>query len=332
MKLLVTGHNGFIGTILSKELLDHNHEIIGFDREQGDLREPGLFRSYLEEARPDGVIHLAAQVGREFGERSLEFTIENNAIVTSFVANACGVENIPLCYVSTSEIYGDQGDIICDEYLGPFSVPHNLYGLTKRWGEEVAELYAPKDLIIIRPSMPYGPGVVPGKGKAALPNMLWQAHNNLKIPVHKGAERSWIWVGDLVRAFRMILECHWGNSPQLDWDYTPYTYNVGRDDAAISMLEVAQKACIIARAPFDLIEEIDAPKNQTIVKRLSTARLWDLGWEPEVEIDEGMSRVYEWVKQFDATGCRTEHSYSDPLWPRESPRESLTEVQGTDPS
>lgn len=127
-------------------------------------------------------------------------------------------------------------------------------------------------------------------------NFLWQAHHRMPITVHRGAERSWCWVADTVRGFRLILEASAKD------DLTPQIYNVGRDDDPIPMLRLARWACQLAGAPEDLIEEVDAPGRQTVVKRLSTDRLRGLGWSPTVELDEGLEKVYEWVRNFDKDG------------------------------
>ncbi len=82
-------------------------------------------------------------------------------------------------------------------------------------------------------------------------------------------------------------------------------YNVGRDDCPISMLELAYTACDLMDATHDLIHEVDPPERQTVVKRLSTERLRDLGWSPKVELDEGLPLVANWVRRFDSDGFCT---------------------------
>ena len=61
---------------------------------------------------------------------------------------------------------------------------------------------------------------------------------------------------------------------------------------------IAQKACTLTGAPFDLIQLVDPPAKKTMIKRLSTERLRALGWEPAVDLDEGMDILYEWIKEF----------------------------------
>lgn len=290
MKIAITGVNGFIGSWLKKELETHGHTVFGTDINSENpinLLDEDSFRNWISEIKPDVCYHLAAQVGRIFGERDVVHTVRHNAEMTTVVAKWCGELGIRLAYVSTSEVYGDQGDKSCDEY-GELKLPHNLYGVTKYWGEQSAQLFAPKNLVIIRLSMPYGPGVPPGKGRRAMDTMLWQAYHRLPLTVHIGAERSWCWVGDTVRALRLIIE-----QPNAG------IWNVGRDDDPRTMLEIAERACDMAGASRDLIKLIPAPSMQTVVKRLSTERIRQLGWTPTVEIEEGMSKVFEWVKRFD---------------------------------
>lgn len=297
MKVVITGSAGFLGQHLSHELEQAGHEVVGFDLQYSrfhDLRFPEIVDAlFRDHADADICIHLAAKVGRLFGEDDPMETITDNVGMTALVAQACGALGIRLAYASTSEVYGDNGETVCDEYDGPFSLPHNLYGISKWFGEDVCEHYAPDDLTIFRFSMPYGPGLPAGRGRAAIINMLHQALHRKQIPVHQGAERSWCYVTDTVRAVSAAL-----------FDTTPGVWNVGRDDAAVSMLTVAEIACELTGASRSLIEEVPAPKMQTVVKRLSTERIRALGWEPEVHLTEGMSRTLEWVRTLDESGAR----------------------------
>lgn len=287
-KILITGADGFIGRHLGKELTSHGHMVTGIDRRDGDLSDPGVARYLISRASPDVVCHLAAQVGRLFGEQDLSFTIKANAIVTGLVAQACDEMDARLVYASTSEVYGDQGNNVVYED-SPMDIPYNAYGLTKRWGEEICQLYAPIDLKILRLSMPYGPGLPPGKGRAAIINMLAQAHNKEEIIVHEGAERCWCWIGDTVAAARLVIEKGWGAA-----------YNIGRDDNRIGMIQVAQMALRIANPngdPLRGIKVIAAPANQVLVKRLNTDKIRALGWQPRVDLLEGMQLTYEEMKK-----------------------------------
>ena len=298
VKALITGDAGFIGRHLSLKLENHGYEVEGHDWPDGDLTRPGVFSTHLDACEPDLVIHLAAQVGRLFGEQDLTHTIQSNVTMTALLARACGERGVPVLYASSSEVYGDRGIYNCHE-AGDCMLPSNLYGLSKRVGEEVLQLYAPDGLRIVRLSMPAGPGAPPGVGRRALDTFLWQAHHRMPLTVHRGAERSWCHVADTVAGIRLVLE-----SGLRDYRHNRGhgIFNVGRDDKPVSMEALARMCCDIADAPYDLIEVVDPPKAQTVVKRLSTAKLRRLGWWPARELPEILADTYEWIQHFDADG------------------------------
>lgn len=296
MKALITGGAGFIGSHLTHALTCAGHQVIPIDRASTthprvDLLKPHAFTELVDYFQPDLVVHLAAQVGRLFGEDDVRNSVRSNTEMTATIAAECGRRNIRLAYASTSEVYGDRGDAVCSESDPLDVLPHNAYGLTKRQGEEFCRLYT-DDPVIFRLSMPYGPGVPPGRGRRALDTMLWQAHHGLSITVHAGAERSWCWVGDTVSGITTVLEDGEGGA-----------WNIGRDDVPVRMLDLARRCCVLSgRDPAELIDVVPAPAQQTVVKRLATDKLRSLGWAPTVELDEGLEVMLGWVRQFDREG------------------------------
>lgn len=302
MRILITGANGFIGSHLVPELVRAGHTVIETSMGDGDLRLEHTASDLIEYHRPEIVIHLAAQVGRIFGEDDLEHSITTNALATARVAQACYTYKASLVYCSTSEVYGDQGDALCIEG-GPEVVPHGMYGLSKRWGEEAARLYAPEDLQIVRLSMPYGPGLPAGRGRAALINFLWNASHNHPLTVHRGGKRSWCWIGDTVKGFRVVVERGERAISALDSERGTGVYNIGRDDNETLMVDVAKMACDLVGAPHSLIKEVDPPDNQTVIKRLSTKKLMNLGWKPEIDLIKGMQLTWDIMRtSYDING------------------------------
>lgn len=292
-KILVTGSEGFIGKNLVSKLKSIGYNVLGVDVNDKlnpiNILEINSFRNLVDEFKPNIIVHLAAAVGRVRCEDDIVETINKNANMSAIIANICGDRGIKLFYTSTSEIYGDFGEIVANEDTIP-KLPHNLYGLSKRWGEEVCKLYV-KNLCIIRPSMPYGPGCPPGRGRRAMDNMMWQAIYDMPIVTHIGSERSWCWIGDLIDAYVLLIEKN-----QIG------AFNVGRDDDYRSMVEIAKRACDLAGKDYSLIKMEEAPGNQTVVKRLSTKKLMDLGWSPKVSLDKGEKILFDWIKKFDKNG------------------------------
>ncbi|GIV03712.1 MAG: epimerase [Fimbriimonadales bacterium] len=289
MKALVLGGDGFIGSHLVHALEERGHDAIVIDIRRSpnhDLRLEGNVKRIFDEHRDaDVCVHLAAKVGRLFGEDNPMETVIDNVGITALVAKQCGKHQMRLAYASTSEVYGDNNETVCDEIAGPFRLPHNLYGISKLFGEDVCRHYAPESLTIWRISMPYGPGLPPGRGRAALPTFIWQAMQGQPISVHRGAERSWCYISDTVAGLIATLEHDSGG-----------VFNVGRDDVPLPLLEVARRACALVGASEELIREVDPPPMQTVVKRLATDRIRALGWTPNIDLDEGMKNVYEWLQ------------------------------------
>jgi len=180
-----------------------------------------------------------------------------------------------------------------------------MYGLSKLWGEEACRLYAPKGLAIARLNMPYGPpgaAPLPGEVKTSdavgprgynmLHTFLWQASHGMPITVHRGAERCMTWVGDAVRGLALVIESGYAG-----------TLNVCRDDDHVSVRELAILAVLLAdRQPESVIKETDLPAGVTPRKRLDSSALAALGWKPEVDLEEGMSRSMLHYSRFDREG------------------------------
>jgi len=279
VRVLVTGGRGFVGSHLVEELTRRGHDVGAVGRADGDLAETGVAERLLTEHAPEVVVHLAATVGRLPAERDPAEAVRQNVGATLLVARACAAAGARLAFGSTTEVYGPTGERPATEDDLP--APAGVYALSKRWGEEAALSTCP-DATLLRLSLPYGPGVVPGRGTGAIVNMLDQARRRMPIPAYRDAVRSWCWVGDVVRGIALVLETGQAGA-----------WNVGRDDDARALVEVARLACALTGAPVSLIEETDSPDPAAAVHRISTAKLRALGWEPEVDLEQGMRLTLE---------------------------------------
>lgn len=326
MRVLVTGHRGFIGKELFWDLAEHGHGVAGIDIVDGaiyDVTDPINVARAISHAEPDVVVHLAAEVGKLNCEQYSRLAIDTNVYGTLNVAERSAAAGVPLVFVSTSEVYGDRGvnwvdesDVIIDRdggFLDGGAIKTDslsgVYAMTKLWGEHVCQNYAPDGLKIIRPTMPYGPGVPPGPGRRALDNLVYQAMTGRPMVVHRGAARSWCWISDLVRGMCYVIERG-----------EPGVYNVGRDDDEVSMYLLANRiAKVVSDSSAGLIDgwadvfsidEVDPPARQTAIKRISCAKLRALGWEPKVSLDEGLGKMVEWMRQYIARERADDHSRS----------------------
>jgi dTDP-glucose 4,6-dehydratase len=277
--VLVTGASGFVGRALVEELRhgDRAYEVHLLERADGDLADAGVAKRAVGAVAPDAVVHAAARIGVVRCDEEPLLALRSNVLATVQVARAAAAHGARLAYVSTADVYGVAA--VADEETP--AAPESLYALTKRWGEQAAELYAPEGLIVARLANPYGPGLEPGQGKGALPSMLWQAECGERIPAYRGELRTWCWIGDVARAIRLVLEA--------DADGT---YNVGSDADPVTMTDAARIACDLTGAPHDLIDEVEPPPGR-VAPTISVERLRGLGWRPEVGLEDGLRLLLE---------------------------------------
>jgi nucleoside-diphosphate-sugar epimerase len=282
MKVLVTGASGFVGRALVEELrhADGAYEVHPLGRAEGDLADPGVAKGTLAETRPDIVVHAAARIGVLRCHDAPELAVRSNVLATALLARAAAAQGVRLVYLSTCDVYGSAA--AADEETP--AAPESLYALTKLWGEQAAALYAPEGLTILRLANPYGPGVDAGEAKGAVPTMLRQAEAREPIPVFRGEARSFCWIGDAVRAIRLVLES--GEEG---------TFNIGVDGEAVALVDVARVACELTGAPHELIEEVEPPPGR-VMTRIATERIRALGWRAEVSLDEGMRMLLESIR------------------------------------
>ncbi len=151
--ILVTGVNGQLGYDVIKELKKRNIECIGTTRKELDITNYNEVSKYIEELKPECVIHCAAYTAVDKAEDEEEICTKVNVYGTENIAKVCRRINAKMIYISSDYIFDGAGDKPheIDETPNPLSV----YGSSKYNGELKVKSYL-KKYFIVRTSWVFG--------------------------------------------------------------------------------------------------------------------------------------------------------------------------------
>jgi nucleoside-diphosphate-sugar epimerase len=327
MKTVVTGGNGFIGSHLVKMLLgdgrdvviassflpreDHLMEMgVKAERRNVDLRDYRDAQAAIEGA--DSVFHLAARIGNLMylhGTQTAELTsLQTNLSIDTNVFRACfdaGVKKI--VYASSCAVYPmdrqvttgavfKESDLPLSPSFDPTVLkpgvinPDGGYGWAKLMGEIQLWWARRTDIGIARIFSAYGENEPLGERAHAMGDLIQRAILNQGgdfVVYGDGKQtRDFLYVTDCARAL-IKLEEKAGNPP--------VTANIGSGQA-VSIGSLARRIVGLSGKKFHVV--FDRTKPVGPVSRsadMSKAKVL-LGWEPQISLDEGLRRTYDWVE------------------------------------
>jgi dTDP-4-dehydrorhamnose reductase len=144
MKILLTGKNGQVGFALHKKLSTLG-DIIATDRETLDLLNPNAVEAFIDQIKPDMIIHPAAYTAVDQAESEPDLAYKTNVVATQILTKKAKQLNIPLIYFSTDYVFDGlkKEPYLEDDPIHPLSV----YGKTKAEGEGAVRQH-PKHIIL----------------------------------------------------------------------------------------------------------------------------------------------------------------------------------------
>jgi dTDP-4-dehydrorhamnose reductase len=151
MKILLTGKNGQVGFALHKKLGTLG-DIIATDRKTLDLLKSDAIEAFIDEIKPDIIIHPAAYTAVDQAESEPDLAHQINAVAPQILAKKAAQLNIPLIHFSTDYVFDGlkKGAYLEDDPTHPLSV----YGVTKAHGELAVKQHSKH--IILRTSWIFG--------------------------------------------------------------------------------------------------------------------------------------------------------------------------------
>jgi nucleoside-diphosphate-sugar epimerase len=296
MRYAVTGAAGFIGSHLAEALIGAGHEVVGFDcftdyydpalKEENarglDVRRVDLAEDALDFAGFDGIFHLAGQPGvRSFGDVFPHY-LRRNVLASQRVFDAAVRDGVKVVFASSSSIYGATERYPTPEDTEPR--PLSPYGITKLACEHLAAAQTREfglDCVVLRYFNAFGPRQRPDMAFTRIAFALAEGRP-FELYGDGSVSRSWTFVGDIVAGTILAME---GGSG---------TYNVGGALEA-SMSESIELFERISGRTLDVRRHSSVPGDQKRTKADTTRIREELGWEPTVSLEEGLSRQWDWA-------------------------------------
>lgn len=300
MRILVTGGAGFIGSNLSKRLVNDGHQVVvldnllrgnkldksTFDAIQfinGDVRD---FETVNKAAKGcDVIFHFAAVLGVDIVADNPVETMDVEVIGTRNIVNAALSNNVQqVLYASTSGIYGHTSfeNLLTEEILVD---PKTSYAMAKRYNEiYLASHYEEKkiNVISLRFFNVYGHNQ---DNRMVVPRFFEQAKNNEPITIFGTGKqtRDFTYIDDTVEACVRLMNingCHIVNiANENEWCI---------EDLGLKIIELTS-----ANSP---IQFIDAPKKRydyEVERRVGSSLKLEAmtGYKPATNLEEGLLKI-----------------------------------------
>jgi len=307
MRVVVTGGAGFLGSHLCERLVTTGHTVVCLDNfVTGSpdnvahlMPEPTfqLVRTDVTDyvhvgGEVDAVLHFASPASPIDYLRLPIHTLKVGSIGTLHALGLAREKGARFVLASTSEVYGDpQVHPQPESYWGHVNPvgPRGVYDEAKRFSEAMTMAYRSTHGLntgIVRIFNTFGPRMRPADGRA-IPNFIRQALLGEPVTVAgDGTQtRSICFVDDLVAGvLRMTSSDH------------PGPVNIGNPHE-ISMNDLARWVIELVGSSSEVVH-IDRPVDDPTVRRPDATLARDvLGWQPEVEIEDGLKRTIEWFRE-----------------------------------
>jgi GDP-L-fucose synthase len=301
-KILILGSRGLVGSAIKRQLTAQGYDnLLTPVRNELNLLEQSEVRDYFEKNKPDYVVLAAAKVGGILANDTYraDFIFENLGIQQN-VFESCFKNKVKrLLFLGSSCIYPKNApqpmreDCLLTSPLEPTNEP---YAIAKIAGLKMAESFRRQydcEYISVMPTNLYGvhdnydlknSHVIPGL-IARMSEAIKNDDPEFKIWGTGKPKREFLYVDDMASACIHVLNYE-GKIPDL--------INIGTgEDIAIGELAqmIADKMNFKGTLSFDT----DKPDG-TMRKLMDVSRIKSLGWNPEVNLSEGLDRSIQFYK------------------------------------
>ncbi len=307
MRVLITGAGGFLGSHLSDRFLADGHEVIGMDNfvtgspdNLAHLIGHPRFRFFQHDVTNftyvdgplDGVLHFASPASPiDYLELPIQ-TLKVGSLGTHKALGLAKAKSARFLLASTSEVYGDpQVHPQPETYWGHVNPvgPRGVYDEAKRFAEAMTMAYHRYHRVptrIVRIFNTYGPRMRQHDGRV-VSNFIVQALKGEPLTIYgDGSQtRSFTYVSDLIEGIYRLFR-----SERVD------PTNLGNENE-FTVRELAD-AVLRLTGSKSRVETHPLPVDDPKIRQpdIAVARA-ALGWEPTVQLDEGLARTIDFFRK-----------------------------------
>jgi len=310
MRVLVTGVAGFIGMHCAQRLAARGDQVIGLDNlspyysvdlkrdrlkqlsiefHELDIADAAGLARVFEKAKPEAVLHLAAQAGVRYSLENPAAYVETNLVGFANLLECCR-RHPPghLVFASSSSVYGNNPELPWSERQN-VDHPVSLYAATKKSNELMAHVYSHLfglHATGLRYFTVYGPWGRPDMSPMLFASAIMAGR---PIPVfnHGDMQRDFTYVDDIVEGTLRVL----------DRPARYAVYNIGNHQPVRLLDYIAEMEAALGRkAQLDM-----KPMQPGDVKATyaDTTALKDaVGFAPSTPLAEGLRRFAAWFKRY----------------------------------
>ena len=296
-KVLIFGGSGLVGSSLQR-VINKKYKVLAPIRSEVDMFSVDQVKKVVEEYEPQIIINAAARVGGIVANNTErgDFIMENLKININLFESIKSNSDIKIVNLGSSCIYPNNAPNPLKEdslMTGPLEPTNSPYAIAKITGIEIGRAYNIQygtNVVNLMPTNLYGPNdnfsetrshVIPGlirrMNDAKINNdtsfSIWGSGNPL---------REFLYVDDLANAISLLIEK----------DISHDLINIGSGQE-ISIKDLAMVIKKIVNYEGTLV--FDSSKPDGIKRKLlDSSLMYSLGWKPSVDLEEGLSKTFEW--------------------------------------
>jgi len=198
-KVLITGSNGMLGSML-KQTLESSYEVIAFNHNDLDITKEEDIKYQLIKMKPNILINCAAYTFVDKAESEIQLSNLINGYAPGFLAKYCKQLDIKFIHISTDYVFGDNNINGHSEEDHPGEDQLNQYARSKRLGE-IETLKNNSKAYIVRISWSFGP-----QGKNFIDTMLTLAQTKTELSIVSNEFGKPSYTKDIAEHIRYIIK------------------------------------------------------------------------------------------------------------------------------